>query len=111
MELPDGYSVVPHGAGKINIQNIKKNLTSTFIENFQIFNVKSILNFLSVGEASFTDAFTGTGGFIIKHMREEYDVSLLEMRLTTTGAQELRISVVDMDDTTQEIVVTVSVVR
>ena len=69
------------------------------------------MNFLLVGEASFTSAFTGTGGFIIKHMREEYDVSLLEIRLTTTGAQELRISVVDMEDTTQEIVITVSVER
>ena len=51
--------------------------------------------------------FTGTGGFTLKHQREENDVSLLEVRLTTTGAQELRISVVDIEDTTQEIVVTV----
>ena len=25
VELPDGYNIVPHGAGKIIIQNIKKN--------------------------------------------------------------------------------------
>ena len=50
---------------------------------------------------------TGNGGFIIKHNREEFDVSILEMKMTTSRADELRISVVDMDDQVKEIVITV----